>query len=716
MKKTITETWSTVSFVTRMKANEAQTAIFITSCSGTAHVALRFITTPGRAISGTIITALGTTSSTQPPETSTITTTITTSMTDVLTTTSSSASLSLSDPAMQPTPLPQDPTSTRVRAINLCEYNRPILVSVPKNPDYMLLTESGVTYDLDLESGGDQLTFAPLNGQTLCANISRIVPEPTVSPIECSRDGFSYEALPGDMVTLDCTSDSPPAPDLSGAVNIKIQTSGSCPSIIRQVGCQAPVDSCLLDAYEGTVDSRFQLPAGKSVRIKAIGEGWTSAYVGVTAGDSNRATVSYTQARGSFVTIDPDLLMSDTLIQIECDVRLQPKVFTVNLHSTCTRQPCFSVPAIKSMEVAPGTTAPILVSSDSKYVSVSWGGFFADHAICATNLRTTMRSCHDYSIPPNEIGELADGDIVELECPISTVYAKVINLCPQPNPAIFGTTSQPESTILRAGDSSDFNVPANDASATITPLGGYRMCALGVTSLATACGTDPFTLTGIVDRDIVQLSCTDDPAPQPDFTTSISLTIRTGPSCPSNVVLQIGCERTYCQGFGFVGQPQSYALSYPVMSPAARLRIKVLDTGSPSTQWSAIFGGGVIFLDQVNQDWLEIAVPDGASQIDLRTSCLVNQPLLQMVYAVIYNYCPGVNLLVTNTMGQVYTLSTYSGQYVPVYLGIPHVSLQYADGRNLCVTSQRLSTQNCGASPFTIDGIVDGYDSYSVSC
>jgi hypothetical protein len=214
MKKNITETWSTVSFVTRMKANEAQTAIFITSCSGPAHVALRFITTPGRAISGTVIAALGTTPSTQSPETSTTTTTITTSMTDVLTTTSPSASLSLSDPAMQPTPLPQDPASTRVRAINLCEYNRPILVSVPKNPDYMLLTESGVTYDLDLESGGDQLTFAPLNGQTLCANISRIVSEPTVSPIECSRDGFSYEALPGDMVTLDCTSDSPPAPDI----------------------------------------------------------------------------------------------------------------------------------------------------------------------------------------------------------------------------------------------------------------------------------------------------------------------------------------------------------------------------------------------------------------------------------------------------------------------------------------------------------------------
>jgi hypothetical protein len=710
LKKTITDTCSKVTFITRLEANVAQTAIFITSCSGPARVTLRFITTPGRAISETTIAALGVTSSTQLPETSTTTTT--TSTTDVLTT-SSSASLSTSDPARQPTPLPQGPASTRVRAISLCGYNRPILVSVPENPDYMLLTESGVTYDLGLDNGNGHLSFTPLNGQALCANISRIVPEPTVSPIECSRDGFTYEALPGDVVTLDCTSDSVPALDLADAVSIRFQTSGSCPSIVRQLGCQASGDSCLLNVYEGTVDSTFQLPRDP-IHIKAIGEGWKQANLQVTA--PGRAMVSYVQEQGNFVTMDPDLMVSGTLIQIECDIPLVPKVFTVFVLNGCPRPPGVQMGSASGAQVAPLANAPILVSSDNKVAQVSWGGYNADHTICVLNTRTMGRACGDYTTSTSGLGDLADGDNLALGCPISTVYAKVVNSCPQSNAAIFGTTSQPDSNVLRAGDSLDFNVPYNDASATITPLGGYRMCALGVIGLATACGTDPFKLTDIVDQDTVQLSCTDDPAPLPDFTTSIPLSIQTGPSCPSNLVLQIGCEGSYCQGLGYVGGPQSYTLSYPVMSPAARLQVRVIGTFSASTQWTAIFDGGVVFLDQVDQQWLEIAVPDGASKIDLRTSCIVNEPLLQLVYAVIYNYCSGVDLLVTNTVGQVYTISAYSGQYVPVYLEIPHVSVQYADGRSLCVESQRLSTRTCGASPFTIDGIVDGYDTYSVCC
>ena len=86
------------------------------------------------------------------------------------------------------------------------------------------------------------------------------------------------------------------------------------------------------------------------------------------------------------------------------------------------------------------------------------------------------------------------------------------------------------------------------------------MCALSVKSGATACGTDTFTLAGILDQDTVQLNCPDDPAPQPDFTRSIPLNLRTGPSCP-DLVVQIGCEGDYCQGFGFPVGSQIQALS-----------------------------------------------------------------------------------------------------------------------------------------------------------
>lgn len=111
----------------------------------------------------------------------------------------------------------------------------------------MLITESGVTYDLGFDTGNEQLSFTPLNVQALCSTVTRTGAGPAVNSLECSRDGFTYAALPGDLVTLDCASGPGPVPDLFRAADIVIQTSGSCHAIIRQLGCQAAGDMCLLD-------------------------------------------------------------------------------------------------------------------------------------------------------------------------------------------------------------------------------------------------------------------------------------------------------------------------------------------------------------------------------------------------------------------------------------------------------------------------------------
>lgn len=687
-KRAITQTWSTFSFVTRMTANEPQTAMFITSCSEPARVALRNIATPDRVLPATTTALLGFTSSAQPPGTS-------------------STSLSTSDPATQPTPLPQEPASTRIRAINLCEYNRPILVSVPENPDYMLIAESGVTYDLGLESGNERLSFTPLNGQALCPNVTRTGSGPAVDSIQCSREGFTYAALPGDMNTLDCESGPGPAPDLFNAVDIRIQTSGSCPAIIRQTGCQDAGDMCLLNVYEGTVDSTFKFLRGP-LRIKAIGEGWTSASLQVTA--SNRATVSYMQERGSFVTIDQDLLTTGTVIQIECDAPLQPKVFSVDVLNTCTRQPYIQAESMSYARLEPGTTGSILVSSGNKFAQVYWQGFFADNSVCVTRRRTAVRRCGNFMVSTFELGELDPGDILELDCPISTVYAKVVNSCPLDNPAIFGTTSAPESVILRATDSFDFNVPATDASATFTSLGGYRMCATGSLSAATACGTDTFTLTGIIDQDTIQLSCPDSPPPLADMSTAIPLSIKTGYTCP-NLLVQIGCEGTYCQGLGYVEGYQNVALSYPILSPAARLRVRILGSGSTSIKWTATFGGDPTFLDQVNPQWLEITVPDGAPQIELRTSCTSQGTVINVA---VVNYCQLTPIVVKSPAQADTIIQSNSGLYLTTYADFPQLSIEAPGGRNLCAYSYRTGNTQCGALLRFAN--IGQYDQFDVRC
>ena len=675
-----------------MNANEAQTAIFITTCSEPARLVLRNIATPDNMLSGTTTALLGIPSSTEPPGTSS------TSSMDALTTSSS---------AMQPTSLPQEPTSTRIRAINLCEHNRPILVSVPENPDYMLITDSGVTYDLGLDSGNERLSFAPLNGQALCPTVTRTGPGPAVSSVECSRDTFTYTALPGDMVTLDCASGPGPGPDLFNAVDIKIQTSGSCPAIIRQLGCQAAGEMCSLDVYEGTVDSSFKFLRGP-LRFKAIGEGWTSASLQVTA--SNRATVAYMQERGSSVTIDQDLLIAGTVIQIECDIPLQPKVFTVNVYNGCVRQPSVLVYSLLTAQLAPVTAASILVSSGNKLAQIQWGGFFADQSICVKNPRTNGRSCGDNFVTTNDLGELAAGDTLELECPISTVYAKVVNSCPLDNPAIFGVSREPDWIILRAGDSFDFNVPVEDASATFTPLGGYRMCALSTLGTVTACGTELFQLTGIVDQDVIQLSCLDSPPPPADMSRTIPLNIYTGPSCP-NLLAQIGCEGSYCQGLAYIEGSQNVALSYPMLSPAARLRVRILRSIYSSVKWTLSFGGDPTFLDQANSQWLDIAVPDDASQISLRTSCTLQA---ETIVVVVINYCSSPTIIVRSPAQEPIRVPGFAGLYVTTYVDFPQLSFESEDGQTFCMRSRRYGTIQCGAS-FTFNG-GEGYDEYESQC
>lgn len=357
----------------------------------------------------------------------------------------------------------------------------------------------------------------------------------------------------------------------------------------------------------------------------------------------SRATVSYTQERGSSVTIDQDLLFASTVIQIECDIPLQPKVFTVTVQNTCKREPFFQMESMLSTSLNAGTTTSILVSSSNPFVRFYYGGYFADHTICATNQRTSVRDCSQYAVG---LGEIAAGDTLQLECPVSTVYAKVVNSCPLNSPAIFDTSREPDWVILRAGDSFDFNVPAEDASAVFTPLGGYRTCATGSRSAASACSAETFQLTGIVDQDITQLSCPDSPPPLADVSTTIPLSIYTGPSCP-NLLVQIGREGTYGQGLGYIEGSQNVALSYPLLSPAARLRVRLLRSIYSSVKWTVSSGGDPTFVDQANSQWLDIAVPDDATRIDLRTSCVLEAATMGVA---VLNYCAYSIITVTSAI------------------------------------------------------------------
>lgn len=151
-------------------------------------------------------------------------------------------------------------------------------------------------------------------------------------------------------------------------------------------------------------------------------------------------------------------------------------------------------------------------------------------------------------------------------------------------------------------------------------------------------------------------------------------------------------------------------------SPAARLRVRILRSAYSSIKWTAAFSGGdPTFLDQANSQWLEIPVPDAATQISLRTSCTLDAAVF---YVGIVNNCPGSFVTVARPAQQSsITLQGYTGMYIAAYTDFPRLSFQAADGRVVCVQSAyRPGITQCGTS-FNVDA--DGttvWDQFEISC
>ena len=239
------------------------------------------------------------------------------------------------------------------------------------------------------------------------------------------------------------------------------------------------------------------------------------------------------------------------------------------------------------------------------------------------------------------------------------------------------------------------------------------MCALSALSTAIACGTETFQLTGIPDQDTVQLFCPDKPPSFLDVSSSIPLSVSTGPACP-NLLLQIGCEGSYCQGVATAEGSQNIALSYPILSPAARLRVRILGSGSMSIKWAIRCSGwDPIFSDQINPQWLEIPVPDAATQIDLFTTCRAQ---LQTIPVVIINSCHMYSTInVRDPAGVLTQVESGLGLYVTTYLDFPRLSFEAPDGRNLCASYYMSGITQCGASPLVFDGLTQ-YDAIQITC
>lgn len=367
--KALTTTWSTVTLVTRLTANEAQTVIFVNSCSGPANVALRSMSVPGRFLAVTTTAVRTAFASTLAPETQTMTLdastvvstfrpppnteTLTLEVSTIVSTfypptpsssSSSESSTSTLEPAPEPEPEPEPNIWFSLSAINYCSEGNSAIFSTPDSKDWLIFL-AGSSLGFGLYSGDPTASFAPTSGVRMCAKVERTGIE------QCAYDVLEVTSLRSqDIITLTCPDPAPPRPDLSTPIPLNIRTSASSPNLVIQIGCE-PGNYCLSYAIQGNSQNNdFSYPILSPMarlRVKVFGSNmryaeWKIAFSGAaprTRYQPNTQWLDITVPVGaSRIDLQASGMYSGTAPEPEPEP--EPEI-TVGTHNRCLQQPHF---------------------------------------------------------------------------------------------------------------------------------------------------------------------------------------------------------------------------------------------------------------------------------------------------------------------------------------------------------------------------------------
>jgi hypothetical protein len=194
---------------------------------------------------------------------------------------------------------------------------------------------------------------------------------------------------------------------------------------------------------------------------------------------------------------------------------------------------------------------------------------------------------------------------------------------------LVGILTDPEYIVIPAGSGASFNrgVTANGPRLISESLSTRQICAVLDRAGVRQCGVTGIEISGLIDNDGVRIECADTGPPAPDTGVPIPVLITTSANI-YYLVAQIGCEPgNYCLSHENPGQAAGndadIVFDYPMLSPVARLRVRIIrDAGGVDYQmaeWRVGFSGGVQqTYNALRADWFEIAVPSDATSIEIQ--------------------------------------------------------------------------------------------------
>jgi hypothetical protein len=335
--KSIGTSWSTFLLTIQLRAHEARTISFVTSCSTPAYVAIRSIVFPGQGTSTAIQTVTSILPASTTTETVTETMTTTTefasstcaveSSTEISTTssetsespsesTSESLSESASEPAPDPPPDPPPAPAPRehwnVVVVNKCRLRGQwaVIATQPQVSGDRLLFTSSYVGGLSIVSDDANPTFLAVSGGQMC-----IISQHTGQQW-CGYGTVEVHVTSNhDNLNVDCPTLAS-SPDMSATIPLSIEVNifddeKECDYFAYQIGCE-PGNFCLGQGYENKLhennrlELRWPVAGAYRLRVRQIGTARTKWRVIIGDSTYGYGNLVFHQSQGDRLVI-PDL-------------------------------------------------------------------------------------------------------------------------------------------------------------------------------------------------------------------------------------------------------------------------------------------------------------------------------------------------------------------------------------------------------------------------
>jgi hypothetical protein len=304
----------------------------------------------------------------------------------------------------------------------------------------------------------------------------------------------------------------------------------------------------------------------------------------------------------------------------------------------------------------------------------------------------------------------------------------VSNFCPT-DAVLIGIPTNPDYMILARYSGAGFqDVRSDDPRLIFESPSGRQLCAsLDRTGLYT-CGVEGIIAAGLIDGDNVHITCPGDRPPQPNAATTIPARIGTTSTSPKYAV-QIGCEPgNYCNSAYGDGYGTAAILDYPILSPMARFRVRILALSSDGqslgyVEWLVGFSGGPqTTYYQARGQWFEVVVPSDATSVYVLGNAVLSGtmpsgPTRMLLALDVDNTCSGAVLVSTPSDPEYEVIFGHLGASFNrgVTANDPRLKFKSLSTRQVCAVLDRTGLRQCGVTNIEIYGLIDN-DEVRIEC